>query len=83
MAIKFEDIEVVGVAEKNMREKVQVKLVSVNDKPCLDFRVYYTKAGSDDLHPTGKGLCLNAECMTELLPLLEKGLKDLKKMVSD
>ena len=80
MAVKFEDIETIGIVTKNRTERIQVKLVSVNDRPCLDFRIFFTKADSDDLQPTGKGLCLTAECMTELLPLLEKGLSELKNL---
>ena len=80
MAITFEDIETIGSVAKNKREKIQVKLVSVNGRPCLDFRIFFNKADSDDLQPSGKGLCLTAECMTELLPLLEKGLSELKNL---
>jgi hypothetical protein len=80
MAVKFEDIDTIGTVAKNKRETIQVKLVSVNDRPCLDFRIFFTTADSDDLKPSGKGLCLTAECMTELLPLLEKGLADLKNL---
>lgn len=78
MAVTFEDIETIGSVDKNKREKIQVKLVSVNGKPCLDFRIFFTTAKSEDLQPSGKGLCLTQECMSELLPLLEKGLAGLK-----
>jgi hypothetical protein len=80
MAVTFEDIQTIGTVEKNKREKIQVKLVSVNGKPCLDFRIFFSTAKSEDLQPSGKGLCLTQECMSELLPLLEQGLTELKNL---
>lgn len=67
--------ELIGKVQKNSLESVNVCLSSFKGKIYVDFRIWYREdASKSEEKPTQKGLCLSADVLEEVLPLLQKAL---------
>jgi hypothetical protein len=68
----------IGSIEKNMKEKVKVSIETYRKHTFIDCRVYFEDEEGRWL-PTKKGIALNEETIDEVIDLLRKASKQLKK----
>jgi len=69
----METNELIGTVAKNSLESVRVCITEYKGKIYVDARVWYREdAAKDEEKPSKKGLCLSADVVEELIPLLSK-----------
>ncbi len=62
--------KVVGVVQKNERNRIVVEVRVYNDKPYLDIRTQFLPDGESEWVPTKKGITAGKKVLEELLGVL-------------
>jgi hypothetical protein len=81
MGFNFQEISEIANIRKNARENVRLRLVRINDVPCIDARVFYHKKQTDtDQSPTTKGLCLAFPVAVAVSNALNRAVAEMQTM---
>lgn len=72
--------QLVARFDKNVAEEIQVHLCKWKAQMYVDLRVWYRPEVGDDggLHPTTKGIRINAELLPDLIQALKKAQRTLE-----
>lgn len=81
MGFNFQEISEIADIRKNARENVRLRLVRINDVPCIDARVFFQKKQTDtDMTPTGKGLCLALPVAVAVSNALNRAVAEMQSI---
>ena len=64
--------KLLGVVEKNFRERLEVRAAEYNGHEYVDIRTYWKGKDDDPWRPSKKGVTLKPELVGELIGLLRK-----------
>ncbi len=64
--------KLLGVVEKNTRERIEVRAAEYEGHPYVDIRTYWRVRDDDEWRPSKKGVTLKPELVGELIGALKK-----------
>ncbi len=64
--------KLLGVVDKNSRERIEVRAAEYEGHPYIDIRTYWRNGDDDAWKPSKKGVTVKPELVGELIGLLRK-----------
>ena len=64
--------KLLGVVEKNVRERLEVRAAEYNGHEYVDIRTYWKGKDDDPWRPSKKGVTLKPELLADLIAVLKK-----------
>ncbi len=68
--------KLLGVVDKNTRERIEVRLTEYEGHPFVDIRTYWRTGEDEEWKPSKKGVTLKPTLVGELIAVLRKADDD-------